>query len=247
VESESLRGALRSFGGSVKRTTWARLAIGALGATLAGCGVINKIDGVAQADHLERSGTRAEATVLEIWETGMSVNHDPVVGFLLEVHPQDGEPYQARTKLLISRLSIPQIQPGALLPVRFDPQDPARVSLDRVAMRTAYATPPPLPMPTPLPRAADIEGEKQRLLATGIPGTVTILQAAPLGLFDADGRPAYDLVVNVVVPGHAPMQGPTRTAVAKERERYFHAGQQLPIKADPENPKNFAVDWDLVE
>jgi hypothetical protein len=227
----------------------APLALVALTSTLGGCGVINHIDGVAQANDLERTGRPAEAKVLELWETGMWVNRDPVVGFLLEVHPPEGEPYEARTKLLVSGLSIPQVQPGAILPVRFDPSNPNRVSLDRAAMRGGFAprTAAPFPMPTPLPRAADIEPEKQRLLATGVPGTITILKAFPLGLFDADGRPAYDLILRVEVAGHPPVEGPTRSAVAKEREHYFHEGQELPIKADPQNPKSFAVDWDKLE
>ncbi len=106
---------------------------------------------------------------------------------------------------------------------------------------------PSLPAPTPLPRAADVEPEKQRLLATGVPGTATILTATPLGLFDADGRPAFDLVVRVEVPGRAPLEGPARTAVDRKHEPWLKAGQQLPIKADPDAPTHFAVDWARVE
>ena len=39
-----------------------------------------------------------EARILEIWDTGVRVNDDPVVGFRLEVQPPDAEPYEATTK-----------------------------------------------------------------------------------------------------------------------------------------------------
>jgi hypothetical protein len=208
------------------------------------CAVINRMDGTAQARELEKIGVPADATILKIWDTGMTVNHDPVVGFLLEVHPREGEVYQAETKRLVSRLGIPAIQPGAVVAVRYDPVRPSRVSIEsEVRERLAV----PMPAPTPLPRAADIEPEKQRLLATGIAGTATILRSDPLGLFDADGRPAYDLLVSIDVPGSAKFQGPARVAVPKEREHWLHAGQQLPIKADPEAPTHFAVDWVRLE
>ena len=75
-------------------------------------------------------GLPATATVLQIWETGVRVNNNPVVGFLLEVHAEGMEPYQAETKALISILQIPQIQPGAVLKIKYDPEDPSRVALD---------------------------------------------------------------------------------------------------------------------
>jgi hypothetical protein len=201
------------------------------------------MDGVAQAEQLRGSGVPAEATVLQIWDTGMTVNNDPVVGFLLEVRPKDGNAYQAKTKLLVSRLSILQIQPGAVVPVRIDPANLARVSLD-LHERGGFEPPAP---PTPPPPVPELEGEKQRLFATGVAGTVTIIQCQPLGLFDADGRPVYDLLLTIEVPGHAPMRGPARVAVPRDREYWFHIGQQLPIKADPAEPMRFAVDWDRLE
>jgi hypothetical protein len=201
------------------------------------------MDGVSQANELQRTGVSAEATILKIWDTGMTVNLDPVVGFLLEVRPPGGEPYQAETKILVSRLSIPQVQPGAVVQVRLDPARPSRVSLDLSAPVAAA----PTPVHTPLPRGADVEPEKQRLLATGVAGTATIVRCESLGLFDADGRPAYDLVVKVEIPGHPAMEGPTRTAVQKEHEHWFQVGQRLPIKADPDAPTHFAVDWERLE
>src|SRR5262245_39972820 len=97
---------------------------------LSGCGVINRMSGVSQARQLQRTGVSAPATVLKIWDTGMTLNSDPVVGFLLEVHPSDGDTYQAETKIVISRLAIPRIQPGQVVAVRYDPVQRTRVSLD---------------------------------------------------------------------------------------------------------------------
>lgn len=102
----------------------------ALSLALHGCAVANRMSGVSQAKELQTAGEAAQAEILKIWDTGMTVNEDPVVGFLLEVHPNDKPVYQAETKLRISRLHISQVQPGAIVPVRFDPANPKRVSLD---------------------------------------------------------------------------------------------------------------------
>lgn len=92
--------------------------------------MVDSFTGEDVATEIRANGLPATATVIKIWETGVKVNNNPVVGFLLEVHAEGMEPYQAETKALISILNIPQIQPGAVLKVKYDPEDPNRVVLD---------------------------------------------------------------------------------------------------------------------
>lgn len=105
------------------------LAVTAASVLLNGCAIANKMSGVSQARELQKKGVSADATILEIWDTGISVNENPVVGLLLEVRPADRPAYQAKTKALVSRVHIPMVQPGLVVPVWLDPADPARVSL----------------------------------------------------------------------------------------------------------------------
>ncbi len=68
------------------------------------------------------NGQVAQATILKIQDTGATVNQNPVVRLILEVHPSSGDSFQAETERTISRLEIPQIQPGKVISVKFDPQ-----------------------------------------------------------------------------------------------------------------------------
>ncbi len=92
--------------------------------------MVDSFTGEDVATEIRANGLPATATVVKIWETGVRVNNNPVVGFLLEVHAEGMLPYKAETKALISILMIPQIQPGAVLKVKYDPEDPNRVALD---------------------------------------------------------------------------------------------------------------------
>ncbi len=95
----------------------------------AGCAMFDT--GMSEARDLQRTGTPAQGEILSIGETGLTVNDDPVITLDVEVRPADRPPYQATIKrLLVSRLDIPQFQPGMIIPVRFDPKDPSRVSFD---------------------------------------------------------------------------------------------------------------------
>ena len=76
------------------------------------------------------NGLPAQATVLEVSDTGTTINDDPVVRLLLEVEPPNQPSFQAETERLISRLEIAQVQPGAIVRVKYDPASRAVALLD---------------------------------------------------------------------------------------------------------------------
>ncbi len=96
-----------------------------------GCGsIVDSFSGRKEACEILRIGKPASGRVVRLIDTGTTINDDPVVEFVLEVTPPDGQPYEAHTKGLVSRLDIPAIQPGRVFPVKYDPQVPTRVALD---------------------------------------------------------------------------------------------------------------------
>ncbi len=114
----------------VMRTALALLLALTMVAT-SGCAIANRMSGVSEAKRLQEAGTPATAHILKIWDTGITVNDDPVIGMEVEISREDGSVYTATIpKSLISRLDIPQFQPGMSISVRIDPQDPAMVAID---------------------------------------------------------------------------------------------------------------------
>jgi len=90
------------------------------------------MSGVSETHAIQKIGEPARATVIEVWDTGITVNNDPVIGLRLTVEERPGHPpYEAVIKKsLVSRVHVPQFQPGSHVPIRIDPRDPARVALD---------------------------------------------------------------------------------------------------------------------
>jgi len=74
-------------------------------------------------------GELARATVLKLWDTGVTRREQPVVGFVFEVRRRRQAPYQTEVRCAVPRTLIPQVQPGATVPVRVDADNPARVML----------------------------------------------------------------------------------------------------------------------
>ena len=74
----------------------------------------------AQNRAVLKNGLLAVAEIIDISDTGTTINNNPVVRFHLKVQGVDGLPFEAETEKLVSRLSIPQV--GTKVQVKYDPE-----------------------------------------------------------------------------------------------------------------------------
>jgi len=96
-----------------------------------GCGsMIDSFSGRGEACEILAIGRPATGTITRLIDTGTTINNDPVVEFVVRVVPEGGNAYEAHAKALVSRLDVPAIQPGRVVPVKYDPANPARIALD---------------------------------------------------------------------------------------------------------------------
>jgi hypothetical protein len=87
-------------------------------------------DQSTERNQLLAQGAPGSARVISLEGTGTLVNNAPQVVIGLEVHPSaGGAPFLARCVSLVSQLQIPQVQPGCMVPVRFDPSNVSRIAL----------------------------------------------------------------------------------------------------------------------
>ncbi|RPI29041.1 MAG: hypothetical protein EHM70_16080 [Chloroflexota bacterium] len=82
-----------------------------------------------------KGGEPAAATVLKVWDTGTTINDDPLVGLLLEVRPLGMSPYQAEAKTIVSRLEIAMVRPGVTAQVKYDPKKPSKIAVVSIEAR----------------------------------------------------------------------------------------------------------------
>jgi len=86
------------------------------------------------ARRIRKHGRPARATVLAIGENSgggvVTVNDQPYLN--LQVRVEDGyqAPYDVSFDTIIPRSLVPQFQPGAVIPVKVDPEDPQKVVID---------------------------------------------------------------------------------------------------------------------
>jgi hypothetical protein len=100
--------------------------------------------GVKMMRHLELTngaGLRGTATVEGVWQVGSYMNMSPVLRIQARVKRDDGtEQYVAVFDEVVAQLQMGRTQPGALLGVAVDPQNPMDMAIDWI--RTGQLGPP---------------------------------------------------------------------------------------------------------
>lgn len=90
------------------------------------------LDSILMLNDVKTGGVTAPATIVDSWDTGWTVNGDPVIGMHVEVQPANGAAFRASiNRTLVSRIAVPQFQPGKVIQVRYDPADVTKIAVDR--------------------------------------------------------------------------------------------------------------------
>jgi hypothetical protein len=88
-----------------------------------------------------KNGLKAQAKVLKVWDTGVSINDNPQVGMLMEVRDIAGSTFQVEGKTIVSRLNAALVQPGITAEVMYDPEKPKRVQILQLNVSSLAAAP----------------------------------------------------------------------------------------------------------
>jgi hypothetical protein len=92
-----------------------------------------------KAEELLTTGAKGAGTVVQVQDTGMTVNDNPRIKMIFRVEPLDGGPaFDATKTTTVSRVQIPR--QGDRYPVWYDPQDTSKWAYATVADDTGRET-----------------------------------------------------------------------------------------------------------
>ncbi len=91
-------------------------------------GATAMVDALAAKEQLALTGVPTTAQVLAMQQTGTMVNMNPQVAATLMVSGPQG-PYQVQTTCIVPIMNIAQFQPGRVVNVRVNPQNPMDVAV----------------------------------------------------------------------------------------------------------------------
>lgn len=76
-----------------------------------------------------KNGVTAQARVMRVWDTGVSINDNPQVGLLLHITPSMSAAFDVEAKTIVSRLNAALVQPGITAEIKYDPRNPRRLQI----------------------------------------------------------------------------------------------------------------------
>jgi len=195
---------------------------------------------------LAKNGVPASAKILELHDTGVTVNNSPQVKLLLEVNSQVGGTYLVETKQLISRLQVSEIQPGTVLEVMVDPNDKNFISLDYIGTSRTKAPAGTLSNPesvltgpwSGMSRAeaerklAEIDKKNKEIFASGSSCKAIVTKYTWLGIFVNGNNPASRLEIEVLPPDAPAFNAEVVGVLMESSVPKFQPGEEITVKYD---------------
>ena len=204
---------------------------------------------------LAKTGFATTARVVEVSDTGVTVNNAPQVKLLLEVTPPNGATYMVETKQLISRLQTSVYQPGSMIPVLIDLNDKNSIVINyegsggASGQSTSYSsnTVPSGPWAgmgqTDAERKlVDIDAKNKEIFAYGVSSKAIVTKYTWLGIYVNGNNPAAEIEIEVLPSDRPAFHGKTIGVFMETSVPKFQAGEEIFVKYDPNDTSKITVE-----
>jgi hypothetical protein len=202
-----------------------------LGAT--GFFVYRLFKGMSQNSGLVKTGVSAPAVILEVQDTGVSMNNSMQARLTLQVTPADRPPFQAVASTFVNRFQVGMLVPGASLQVKYDPNDITKVAVESLSAGGVSA------MNMQSVQAAVLAQDQyyEQLRKTGEEALATIVTADETNIRAAEGGSMFRFTFDVKPRVGEPFRVETQAAIADQSRAKYSVGKQVYVRYDPYGDK----------
>lgn len=196
------------------------------------------------ANRLQKTGIPGKARILEVKDTGVTINNNPQVKLVLEVKNSFGQKYTAQCRVLVSRINPGAYMPGMEVPVKIDSKNEQNVVLDFTASSAAARSTTASPGNTEA-LTAELEKMQQENTAIGIsgrPARAIIKKYTWLGAYVNGNNPYVELELEVLPEHSASFSGKARGVIAETSVQKYQPGQEIFVKYDLYDNSKVVID-----
>lgn len=201
------------------------------------------------AARLQKIGLPGKATILEVRDTGVTINNSPQVKLMMEVKNSYGQKYNAQCRVLVSRINPNMFMPGMEVPVLIDPKNEQNVVIDYKAgnqqTTTAAATASSLAQPDVAALEAalvQLQKDNDAILQSGKPARAIIKKYTWLGAYINGNNPYAELELEVLPENAAAFSGKARGAFSEASLPKYQPGCEIFVKYDLYDNSKVAID-----
>ena len=180
---------------------------------------------------LQKTGIPGRARILEVKDTGVTINNHPQVKLVLEVKNSFGQTYTTQCRVLVSRINPGMYQPGMEVAVKIDPKNEQNVTLDFSGNNTGNGQ----PAANTTALKAELE-EVQRLndsvSLSGRSARAIIKNYKWLGAYVNGNNPYVELDVEVLPENSTSFSGKAKGVIAEASVEKYQPGKEIYVKYD---------------
>jgi len=199
-----------------------------------------------KSERLMQTGKPARARIVTARYTGTVVNDIyKQYDFTLEVFPEEGEPYEAKTRGLVPIEETASFQPGTMIPVMVDPANPSEVAIGGNEGGELGNLATTTPKEEQEKQIADMLKRNEKwmdeILDKGVEAQAVILKSFELGINIIDTGPVMQFLLEVKPEGRDAFQAVTMGVIAEVSVPKFQAGKTVTVKYDPDDISQVAI------
>jgi len=196
------------------------------------------------AARLKKTGIPGKARILEVRDTGVTINNNPQVKLVLEVKNSFGQTYQTTCRVLVSRLNPTAYSPGMEVPVKIDPKNGSRVIIDFDDQRSFRSVNPSFQATNTTALKTELE-ELQRnhelIQLSGQSAKAIIKEYKWLGAYVNGQNPYVELRLQVLPADKPSFEGITRGVIHESSVEKYQPGKEIFVKYDLYDSTKIAI------
>jgi hypothetical protein len=190
------------------------------------------------ANRLQKIGIPGKARILEVKDTGVTINNNPQIKLILEVKNNFGQKYNTQCRVLVSRINPNAYMPGMEVPVKIDPKNEQNVVIDFSGSAAASNA----PASTYNKSAVDetvlkseleqMQKDNDAIRLSGRSARAIVKKYTWLGAYVNGNNPYVELEVEVLPEVSAAFSGKMKGVIAEASVSKFQPGEEIMVKYD---------------
>ncbi len=196
------------------------------------------------AGRLQKTGIPGKARILEVRDTGVTINNNPQVKLILEVKNSFGQKYTTQCRVLVSRINPGAYMPGMEVPVKIDPKNEMNVVLDFSGTTSTSAAAATSQTNEAALRAEleQMQKDNEAISASGRPARAIIKKYTWLGVNVNGNNPYVELEMEVLPDSLPSFSGKAKGVIAEASVPKYQPGQEIFVKYDLYDNSKLCID-----
>jgi len=196
------------------------------------------------ARRLQKTGVPGTAKILEVKDTGVTINNNPQVKLMLEVKNNLGQKFNTQCRVMVSRINPNMFMPGMEVAVLIDPKNEQNVVIDYSGGSRSSSSG-TVSQPNQAALQAELEQmqkDNESITASGRPARAIIKKYTWLGAYVNGNNPYVELELEVLPENSVAFPGKARGVIGEAAINKYQPGCEIFVKYDLYDNSKVVVD-----